>query len=350
VHPRVNHLDPQSKEKVTMNRLRIAVVGLGPMGQVHAGNIAKIPQAHLHAVASRRPDVAQETAQRYHAPRFYSDYDQLFSDPELDAVVIATGCAEHPQHIIQAARHGLHIFTEKPIGFTLEVTDQALAAVQEAGVHLQVGFMRRFDPGYAAAKKKITEGAIGRPLMFKAVSRDPFWPEKQDGPGYNTTFLDLGVHDFDLARWLMGSEVREVYAVGKVLVYPKLAEFGDVDNALVTLTFENGALGSIDFSRNARYGYDIRAEVLGDEGALMIGGLQQTPLLALSRDGVTHDVFPWYPQRFADAFVAELAAFVDALQAGRAPEPGGIEGRRASEIGLAAVESWRSGQVAEVSA
>jgi scyllo-inositol 2-dehydrogenase (NAD+) len=350
VHPWVNRPDPQSKEKVTMNRLRIAVVGLGPMGQVHASNIAKIPQAYLHAVASRRPDVAQETAQCYHATRFYSDYDQLFSDPDLDAVVIATGCAEHPQHIIQAARHGLHIFTEKPIGFTLETIDQALAAVQEAGVHLQVGFMRRFDPGYAAAKKKIDEGAIGRPLMFKGVSRDPFWPEKQDGPGYNTTFLDLGVHDFDLARWLMGSEVSEVYAVGKVLVYPKLAEFGDVDNALVTLTFENGALGSIDFSRNARYGYDIRAEVLGDEGALMIGGLQQTPLLALSRDGVTHDVFPWYPQRFADAFMAELAAFVDALQTGRAPEPGGIEGRRASEIGLAAVESWRSGQVTKVSA
>ncbi len=332
-----------------MNRLRIAVVGLGPMGQVHAGNIAKIPQAHLHAVASRRSDVAQDIAQRYHATRFYSDYDQLFNDPELDAVVIATGCVEHSEHIIQAAQHGLHIFTEKPIGFTLKAIDQALAAVQEAGGYLQVGFMRRFDPGYAAAKKKIDEGAIGRPVMFKSTSRDPFWPEKQDGPGFNTTFLDLGVHDFDLARWLVGGEVREVYAIGKALVYPKLAEFGDVDNALVSLTFENGALGSIDFSRNARYGYDVRSEILGDEGALMIGGLQQTPLSILSRDGVTHDVFPWYPQRFADAFVAELDAFVDALQAGRAPEPSGIEGRRASEIGLAAVESWRSGQVAKVS-
>ncbi len=331
-----------------MNRLRIAVVGLGPMGQVHVGNIVKLPNARLHAVASRRPDVAQEVAQRYHADHLYTDYDQLFSDPDLDAVVIATGCAEHPEHIIQAAQRGLHIFTEKPIGFTLADIDRALAAVREAGVHLQVGFMRRFDPGYAAAKQKIEEGAIGRPVMFKSVSRDPFWPEKQDGPGYNTTFLDLGVHDFDLARWLMGSEVAEVYAIGRALVYPKLAEFGDVDNAVVSLSFENGALGSIDFSRNARYGYDIRAEVLGDEGALMIGGLQQTPLLLLSREGITHDVFPWYPQRFADAFVAELVAFVDALQAGHAPEPGGLDGRRASEIGLAAVESWRSGRPVKV--
>ena len=331
-----------------MNRLRIAVVGLGPMGQVHAGNLAKLPNARLHAVASRRPEVAREVAQRLHADRFYTDYDQLFSDPNLEAVVIATGCSEHPDHIVQAAQNGLHIFTEKPIGFSLEAIDRALTAVRQAGVHLQVGFMRRFDPGYAAAKQKIDEGAIGRPVMFKSVSRDPFWPEKQDGPGYNTTFLDLGVHDFDLARWLMGSEVSQVYAVGKALVYPKLAEFGDVDNAVVSLSFENGALGSIDFSRNARYGYDIRAEVLGDEGALMIGGLQQTPLLLLTREGVTHDVFPWYPERFAQAFKAELAAFVDAIQRGRTPEPGGLDGRRASEIGLAAVESWRSGRPVNV--
>jgi predicted dehydrogenase len=318
------------------------------MGQVHASNVARLPNARLHAVASRRPEVAQEVAGRYNAERFYSDYDQLFSDPDLDAVVIATGIVDHPGHIVQAAQSGLHIFTEKPIAFSLEDTDRALAAVEKAGVHLQVGFMRRFDPGYVAAKRKIDEGAIGRPVLFKACSRDPFWPEKQDGPGYNTTFLDLGVHDFDLARWLMGTEVSEVYAVGKVLVYPKLAEFGDVDNALVSLTFESGALGSVDFSRNARYGYDIRAEVLGDEGALSIGGLQQTPLWVLARDGVTHDVFPWYPERFAEGFLGELAAFVDALREGRAPQPGGLDGRRSTEIGLAALESWRTGQPARV--
>jgi predicted dehydrogenase len=255
-----------------MDRLRIAVVGLGPMGLVHVSNVARLPNVRLHAVGSRRPDIAQKVAQRYQADRFYTDYNQLFSDSDLDAVVIATGCLEHPEHIIQAAQHSLHIFTEKPIAFSLEAIDRTLAAIEEAGVYLQVGFMRRFDPGYAAAKKKIDEGAIGRPVMFKAVSRDPFWPEKQDGPGYNMTFLDLGVHDFDLARWLMGDEVSEVYALGRVLVYPKLTEFGDVDNAVVSLSFKNGALGNVDFSRNARYGYDIRTEVLGDEGSLLIGG------------------------------------------------------------------------------
>ena len=331
-----------------MDRLRIAVAGLGNMGQVHAGNVAKLPNARLHAVASRRPEVAQEVAGRFNAERFYADYDQLFSDPDLDAAVIATGIVDHPEQIIQAAQNGLHVFTEKPIAFNLEDTDRVLAAVAEAGVHLQVGFMRRFDPGYAGAKKKIEEGVIGRPVLFKACSRDPFWPEKQDGPGYNTTYLDLGVHDFDLARWLLGSEVSDVYALGKVLVYPKLAEFGDVDNAVVSLTFENGALGVVDLSRNARYGYDIRTEVLGDEGALSIGGLQQTPLLVLSRDGVAHDVFPWYPERFADAFFGEVVAFVDAVQGGRTPKPGGLDGRRATEVGVAALESWRSKQPVKV--
>ena len=331
-----------------MSRLRVAVVGLGRMGQIHASNVATLSHVCLYAVASRRPEVAQEVAQRYHATRWYTDFDELFADPQLDAVVIATGCTEHAGHIVQAAQHRLPIFTENPIGFTLEDTDRALAAVADAGVPFQVGFMRRFDAGYATAKQKITEGAIGRPVIFKAVSRDPFWPEKQDGPGYNTTFLDLGVHDFDLARWLMDDEVRQVFATGTALVYPKLAEFGDVDNAVVSLEFEKGALGSIDFSRNARYGYDIRTEVLGDEGALMIGGLQQTPLHLLSRSGVSHDVFPWYPDRFAAAFMAELAAFVDAVQSDQPPRPGGADGRRALEIGLAAVTSWRTGQPAMV--
>ena len=332
-----------------MERLNVAVVGLGPMGQVHVGNVAKLPNARLHAVASRRPDVARDVGERYGAKVFYTDYDQLLADPALDAVVIASGCLEHQEHIQKAARRGLHILTEKPIGFTLEAVDEALAAVREAGVVLQVGFMRRFDPGYAAAKQKIDAGVIGRPVLFRATSRDPFWPEKQDGPGFNTTYLDLGVHDFDLARWLMGSEVSEVYTKGAVLVYPKLGEFGDVDNAVMSLTFESGALGTIDFTRNARYGYDIRTEVLGDEGALFIGGLQQTPLLVLTRDGVTHDVFPWYAQRFADAFMGEVSAFVDAVLAGRAPQPDGLDGRRASEIGIAAVASWRSGQPVKLS-
>ncbi|MEW5960890.1 MAG: Gfo/Idh/MocA family oxidoreductase [Chloroflexota bacterium] len=325
-------------------KLVVGVAGLGLIGEVRARNLAQLPTARLHAVASRRAETAQEVAQRYNAERFYTDYAQLFSDPALDAVIISTAIVDHVDHIVQAAEQGLHIFVEKPVAFALADIDRAAAAVEKAGVFCQVGFQRRYDPGYMAARQQLDQGVIGRPLLFKGLSRDPFWPEKQDGPGYNTTFLDLGVHDFDLARWLMGSEVRQIYATGAALVYPKLAEFGDLDNAVVSLVFENGTLGCIDFSRNARYGYDIRTEILGDEGALVIGDLQQTPLLTLTRRGVCHDVFPWYLDRFDAAFKAELAAFVTSIQHGRSPSPGLADARQATEIGLAALESWQSQQ------
>ena len=325
-------------------KLVIGVAGLGTLGEVRARNVAKLENARLGAVASRRPGVAQRIAQRYNADRFYTDYAQLFADPELDAIIISTAIVDHVDHITQAAENGLHIFVEKPVSFTLEEIDRALATVEKAGVHCQVGFQRRFDPGYVAAMQKIEAGVIGHPVLFKGTSRDPCWPEKQDGPGYNTTLLDLGVHDFDLARWLMGSEICEIYTNGAALVYPKLAEFGDFDNGVVSLVFENGALGCIDFSRNARYGYDIRTEILGDEGALMIGGLQQTPLTSLTRNGVCHDVFPGYLERFEEAFKADLAAFTKSVQTDRTPSPGIADARKATEVGLAALESWQKGQ------
>ncbi len=327
-----------------MGVISIGVAGLGPAGQLHATNIAKLPNARLHAVASRRPEVAQDLAHRYRIPRTYTDYTELFADPELDAVVIASSCAEHPGHIIDAARCGQHIFTEKPVGISLENIDRALAAVERAGVHLQVGFMRRFDPGYAAAKRRIDEGAIGRPVLFRSTSRDPFFPKKQESQRYNTTLLDLGVHDFDLARWLMGHEVRTVYTAGSALVYPELRESGDVDNAVISLTFENEAIGTIDLSRNARYGYDVRTEIVGEEGALLVGDLHRFTVVMLSRSGAVREGFSWYAERFAEAFVGELAAFVDALQTGRTPCPDGQDGRRASEISHAAVDSWHTGK------
>jgi inositol 2-dehydrogenase len=318
------------------------------MGQIHARNLAALPAARLRAVASHRSEVARKVASECQAERVYTDYEALYSDPELDAVVIATACEDHPSDIVQAANHGLQIFAEKPIGFTLEGIRQALAAVERAGVHLQVGFMRRFDPAYAEAKRKIEEGAIGRPVLFRACSRDPFWPEKQDSPGANTLLLDLGVHDFDLARWLVGSEVVEVQAAGTSIVYPELGKAGDADNAVINLKFASGALGTIDFSRNARYGYDIRTEIIGDEGALFVGRLQQTPLLLLNRSGVRHDVYPWYAERFEVAFREEISAFVETVLNDQPSKPDAEDGLLASKIALAAVASMESGQAARV--
>jgi predicted dehydrogenase len=265
--------------------------------------------------------------------------------------VIASATHDHPEHIIAAAQAHKDIFTEKPTALTLEDADRVIEAVSANNVRCMVGFMRRFDPAYAAAKAKIDAGVIGKPVTFKAVSRDPHWPaHENDDPRVSGGFwVDMGVHDFDLARWLMGQPVKKIHAIGGALVYPALAQFDDMDNGIASFTFENGTLGSAELSRNARYGYDIRTEVLGSEGALWIGTINQTALHVLTPAGVTHDVFPWYLERFDAAFRGEMDAFVAALSAGeRDLSPSVYDARAALAIGIAARESWRSGGVVEV--
>ena len=330
--------------------LPIGVLGLGRMGQVHARHLAGLREARLVAVASRRLAVAQKTAARYGA-RAHTSYDDLLADRELRAVVIASHTHEHREHIEAAAAVGLAIFCEKPLALSLEDADAALDAVAAAGVPLQVGLMRRFDPPYVQARRQIEEGAIGRPLTFKAVSRDPRLPtvEEAEAQLRGNLFIDLGVHDFDLARWLMGQEVRHVQAIGGALVYRGLAEEGGIDNGLVNIVFADGALGNVELSRNAAYGYDVRTEVLGSEGGLLIGGLQQTPLTIMSPAGVSHDVFPWFPERFKEAYLNEIRYFVECVRADRFPFPGGEDDRAALEIALAATESLKSGRPVELS-
>ncbi len=330
--------------------LPIGVLGLGRMGQVHARHLASLPEARLVAVASRRPTVAQEAAARYGA-RACTGYEELLADQELRAVVIASHTHEHREHVEAAAAAGLAIFCEKPLALSLEDADAALKAVAAAGVPLQTGFMRRFDPPYLQAKRQIEEGAIGRPLTFKAVSRDPQLPtvEEAEAQLRGNLFIDLGIHDFDLARWLMGQEVRQVQAIGGALVYQRLAEEGGVDNGLVNVVFADGALGNVELSRNAAYGYDVRTEVLGSEGGLLIGGLQQTPLTMMSPTGVSHDVFPWFPERFKEAYLNEIRYFVECVRADRFPSPDGEDDRAALEIALAATESLKSGRPVELS-
>jgi scyllo-inositol 2-dehydrogenase (NAD+) len=329
--------------------LPVGVLGLGRMGQVHARHLAGLPEARLVAVASRRSAVAQETAARYDA-RPYTRYDDLLADRELRAVVIASHTHEHREHVEAATVAGLAIFCEKPLALSLEDADAALGAVVAAGVPLQMGFMRRFDPPYVRARRQIEEGTIGRPLTFKAVSRDPQLPtvEEAEAQLRGNLFIDLGVHDFDLARWLMGQEVRQVQAIGGALVYHRLAEEGGVDNGLVNIVFTDGALGNVELSRNATYGYDVRTEVLGSEGGLLIGGLQQIPLAVMSPVGVSHDVFPWFPERFKEAYLNEIRYFVECVRADRSPSPDGEDDRAALEIALAATESLKSGRPVEL--
>jgi inositol 2-dehydrogenase len=322
--------------------IHIGLIGAGRMGKVFAHTLAfSVSEVELLAVADVNPQTSQEVAARYGAKYHYTDYHELLQRDDIDAVVVVTPTNTHSEVIQAAAAAGKHIFSEKPLAQTLALCDQAIAAVEKAGVKLQLGFMRRFDPAYVMAKQKIDEGVIGSPVMFRSTGRDPRRTSLEFARRENSggMIMDMGVHDFDLAHWLMGSEVTRVQSEGACLVYPELKEVGDIDNAMINLQYSNGAIGNIDLSRNAVYGYDIRTEVLGSEGGLLIGKLQQTATLVMTRQGVTHDTVPYFMERFGEAYAAEIRAFVTCILEDRSPLVTGRDARKATAMGIAATRS-----------
>jgi inositol 2-dehydrogenase len=312
------------------------------MGQVFAHHLAySVAEADFVAVADVDATLAQDAAARFGAETSYCDYHELLNRQDIDAVVIATPTHTHPEVILAAARSGKHIFSEKPLALTLDECETVIAAVDAAGVKFQLGFMRRYDPGYVLAKKQIEAGVIGKPVMFKSIGRDPKRTSLEFARRENSggMIADMGVHDFDSARWLMDSEVERVSTEGGCLVYPELEDVGDIDNAVVNLKFESGAIGNIDVSRNAVYGYDIRTEILGSEGGLMIGKMRETPVLVMTRAGISHDTVPYFMQRFGDAYAAEIQDFVGCITDDLVPGVTGKDGWAATAIGIAATLS-----------
>lgn len=322
--------------------IRFGLIGAGRMGKVFANTLAySVAEADLVAVADPDAATLDEVAARYGIATRYTDYRELLLQKDIEAVVVASPTGSHAEVITAAAQAGKQIFSEKPLSQDLGACDRALAAVKKANVKLQMGFMRRFDAPYAAAKQKILDGVIGQPVMFKATSRDPKrtsleFARREHSGGM---IMDMGVHDFDLARWLMGSEVIRVSSEGTCLAFPELKEVGDIDNAVINLKFATEAVGNIDMSRNAVYGYDIRTEVLGTDGSLWIGYLQQTPTLVLTRGGVTHDTVPYFMERFGAAYAEEIRAFVRHIVNGTDPDVTGEDARAATAIGIAATLS-----------
>jgi scyllo-inositol 2-dehydrogenase (NAD+) len=327
--------------------LNIGLVGAGRMGSTLAHHLAfSVESANLVAVADLSLENARKVAAACRVADVYADDRALLARDDLDAVVVATPTNSHVAVIKAAAQSGRHIFTEKPLALTLEQCDEALAAVEAAGVKMMVGFMRRFDPAYQDAKAKIDAGAIGQPVMIKLVGRDPWRTSLEFARRENSggMIADMGVHEFDLARWLMGSEVVRASSEGDCLVFPELSEVGDIDNALVNLKFASGALGNVDLSRNAVYGYDIRTEVIGSQGSLFIGGLQHTMVWTLKQNQVSHDTIPGFMERFGPAYAAELRAFVDCVLQDQPVPVTGSDARRATAIAVAATRSLDEGR------
>lgn len=328
-----------------MSKLGMAVVGVGKLGRRHAGNLKRaIPQAHLVAVADADERVARQVAEDLEVQP--CDFQALLERKDVQAIAIAAPSRFHAGAIEAAAQAGKHVFCEKPVALTLGEAESALAAVGRAGVQLQVGFMRRFDPAYCAAKRRIDGGDIGDPVLFKSLGRDkqPPPPSFFEGGVNGTLFTDAAIHDFDLARWMMSDEVLEVHAFAGLVACPELALSGDVDATSVNLRFGRGGIGNVEAFRKASYGYDIRTEVLGTRGALQVGYLRQTPLLFLSQGGITHDAVDHWLERFADAYRNELDDFVRCILEDRPARPTGEDGRKALAVALAAEGSYRQGQ------
>jgi predicted dehydrogenase len=325
-----------------MDETRLAVVGVGRIGLTHADIIAhRVPGARLVAVTTsnkRRADAARACCGDVSV---YLTLDALLENEQLDAVVIASSTAAHPDNVVQCAAAGLHIFCEKPLALTLPDCDRAIAAAERAGVKLMLGHVRQFDAGHVEAKRLIEAGAIGKPLIFRAISGDvdPPPPSFADPAVSGGLILDAMYHDLYLSRWLMADEPLRAYAEGGALVDPAIGAVGDVDNAVVTLRFAGGALGTLFVSRTTRYGHDLRIEVVGDEGAVQIGYFRQTPVRLLDRRGVHHDMPRTTPERLGEAFVTELRAFVDCLQNDATPPVTGHESRATIAVGLAATRS-----------
>ena len=327
-------------------RLQVGVVGLGRLGRVYVRDLAtRIPETTVVAVADTNGTLAQEMADEFGVAKAYGDPGDLIAAPDVDAVVVVSPTHTHRDIVIESVARKKPTFCEKPLALSLDDCRTMHSAVVNSGAFFQMGFMRRFDPGYAAAKTQVNDGRIGRPVVFKSTSRDPFRPslEYANPASSGGILVDMAIHDFDLARWFMG-EVKSVAAVGGTLAYPELATVGDIDNAIATMVFADGCLGVIDVTRNGFYGYDISTELLGTAGTIRIGYLRETPITVMTKNSVAHDTVPYFMERFERAYTLQLQNFARNVLEGREAPVTIDDGVEALRVSLAATEACRTGK------
>lgn len=320
--------------------LSIAVIGAGRIGQIHARNVADNPRARLAGVGDIDAGAAARLAQACG-----SHPVSLQTAFEADAVMICSPTATHAGLIERGAAARLPVFCEKPIDLSAARVRTCLAAVRRAGTKLMIGFNRRFDPHFATLKRRLGAGEIGRLELLSIISKDPAPPPADYIATSGGMFRDMMVHDLDMARFLLGEEIVEVFAAASALVDPAIGSAGDVDTAVVTLRTASGALCQITNSRRATYGYDQRIEAHGAKGLLRAGNVTATTVELANGQGFTAEpALPFFLERYAAAYRAELDAFIDAVTGGKPPKPDGDDGLRAQLLADAASESARSHQ------
>jgi myo-inositol 2-dehydrogenase/D-chiro-inositol 1-dehydrogenase len=337
--------------KTLSRKINVGLIGAGRIGRLHAEHLAfRIPQARLLAVSDVVLEAAQKCAAACDVPTATQDHRAILDAPDVEAVVICSSTDTHTQMIEEAAAAGKHIFCEKPIDFDLARIDRALAAVNEAGVKLQIGFNRRFDPNFRRVRELVAAGQIGEPHILRITSRDPQPPPIDYVRVSGGIFFDMTIHDFDMARYLIGSEVVEIFAAGGAMVDPAIGEAGDIDTAVITLRFENGAIGVIDNSRQAVYGYDQRVEVFGSRGAASTGNDYPNTAVVSDAQSVHRDLpLNFFMERYVDSYIAEMAAFVECIQRDQTPPVVGIDGRVPVVMACAARKSYEENRPVRLS-
>jgi len=324
-----------------MKKLKLGVIGTGRIGKVHIATLVQsVPLAEVVAIADTNLKSANEVAGKFGITSVFLNYMDVIKHPDVEAVVICSPTDTHAKYIVDAAKAGKHIFCEKPVDLSLEVIKVAIAAAEKAGVKLMVGFNRRFDPNFLKIRQLVAEGKIGDPHILKITSRDPAPPPPEYSAVSGGMFMDMTIHDFDMARYITGSEVTEVYTKSAVLVDPEIGKAGDIDTAIITLSFANGAIGVIDNSRKAVYGYDQRVEIFGSKGMALADNNYPENHRYFADDGV-HGSLPlnFFMDRYLDAYANEMKIFCDSVINDKQPPVTGTDGLMSVVIALAAKKS-----------
>lgn len=337
-----------------MKKLNVGIIGAGRIGQVHAKSITyHIPQAKIVAISDIYYEGAEKVAESLGIPNAYEDYHVILNNPEIDAVLICSSTDTHADIAVEAAEAGKHIFCEKPVDLTVAKIKKVIAAVEKAGVKLQIGFNRRYDHNFAEIKRLANDGKLGKLQTIKITSRDPEPPSIDYVKVSGGIFLDMTVHDFDMARFI-GGEVEEVYANAAVTVDEAIGEAGDVDTALIALKFKNGAIGVIDNCRKACYGYDQRLEVFGTGGQASAANDTPTNVSYINEKGnMTDKPLYFFLERYMQSFTDEMTEFINAVQNDELTKTTVNDGLEALRLGLAAklsVKEHRPVKLSEIEA
>ena len=322
--------------------VRFGVIGAGRIGLVHADNIAsRISGAELAAVMDINLDAAAK-AVGHSGAWVTDDLDRLLAADDVGAVVIASLTSLHVEHIAKAVEAGKPIFCEKPVALDLDETRRVMALVEQQNIPFQIGFNRRFDPGYAAVARAVHNNDLGKPEMFRSQSTDPMPASEDYTAASGGIYLDSVIHDIDVARFVMG-DIERVTALGRNLVDPMYGKYNDVDVSILTVEFASGAIGVIQNHRRTVYGHDLRVEVHCAEGKLMTEDENQTPIRRYDSGGVHADYYYFFLERFEDAYRAEIQAFVNSLQTGKAPSPSPVDAVESLRVAVAARRSLHEG-------